>query len=114
MRVIAARSAILAENDSRVRVTAWRMRLKKPPFFSPCSSGSGFSGSWVLPKRVVNDMICLQDSGCDQAVRTQPVPFNRRLSQSSTRQYAFAANPSQPLDESDILEIRPLGPRTPL
>src|ERR1039458_1713973 len=48
VRVSAARSEILAENDSRVRETAWRMRSKK--FFS--GFGPGFSGS-SLPKRVV-------------------------------------------------------------
>ena len=49
VRVRAARSEILAEKDSRVRETAWRMRSKMPVF---CDSSLDFFGS-SLPKRVV-------------------------------------------------------------
>jgi hypothetical protein len=47
-------------------VTASRMRLKKPDFFSGCGSGSaggsGFSGSDLLPKRLMKDMVALHSS----------------------------------------------------
>jgi hypothetical protein len=42
MRVMAEMSAILAENDSRVRETAWRMRSKKPALRSGAGAGVKF------------------------------------------------------------------------
>jgi hypothetical protein len=43
--------SIFEENDSRVRVTACFMRLKKPDLGA--SGSSVFSGSLLLPKRLI-------------------------------------------------------------
>src|ERR1700677_1834832 len=85
VRVMAARSEIFAEKDSRVRETAWRMRSRKPSLGSSGESSadaSGLRGS-LLPKREViifSSLIARREQSSPGLIA---VPFREGLPQFS-------------------------------
>src|ERR1700729_4236452 len=89
VRVRAARSEILAEKDSRVRETAWRMRSRKPSLDSSADA-SGLRGS-LLPKSEVIIFYSLIARREQSSPGSIAVPFGDGLRQFSDIADTFSA-----------------------